>query len=64
MSSTKRNKQCWVVVEVRSGIPVSAEAFSDYRLAEEYSEKLRNDMNLENDETGIFSINLEVVKTR
>ncbi|MHB8779083.1 MAG: hypothetical protein ACYC6R_15195 [Anaerolineales bacterium] len=52
----------WVVVEVRSGIPISAKAFSEYELAEEYSEKLRKNMNLENDETGIFPINLEKVK--
>jgi len=54
----------WVVVEVRSGIPVSAKAFPKYDLAEKYSEKLRKNMNLENDETGIFPINLEEVKTK
>lgn len=52
----------WVVVEVRSGIPVSAKAFSDYGLAEIYSESLRKNMNLENDETGILPINFEEVK--
>ena len=54
----------WVVVEVRSGIPVSVKAFLEYELAERYSEKLRKNMNLESDETGIFPVNLEETKTK
>ena len=60
--SNKTDNFSWVVVEVRSGIPVSVKAFPQHKLAEEYSEKLRENLNLENDETGIFSINLEEVK--
>lgn len=52
----------WVVVEVRSGVPVSVKAFFEYETAEEYSETLRKSMNLENDETGVFPINLDKVK--
>jgi hypothetical protein len=54
----------WVVVEVRSGIPLSVKAFSKYELAEEYSEKLRENLNLDNDETGIFPINFEEAKSK
>lgn len=53
----------WIVVEVRSGIPVSVKAFSSYELAEEYSKSLRLNLNLENDETGIFPINSEEILT-
>jgi len=60
--SNNTNNFSWVVVEVRSGIPVSARAFLQYELAEKYSETLRKNMNLENDETGIFPINLEETK--
>jgi len=55
------NEFLWAVVEVRSGIPVSVKVFSEYKLAEEYSEKIRRNMNLDDDETGIFPINFEEV---
>ena len=48
----------WIVVEVHSGIPVRIKAFTDYETAEKYSETLRNNLNLENDETGIFQIDV------
>jgi len=51
----------WVVVEVRSGIPAEISAFSTYEKANEYSESLRKNINLDNDETGIFEINLESI---
>jgi hypothetical protein len=60
--SNKVDNFSWVVVEVRSGIPVSVKAFLEYKLAEEYSETLRQNMNLESDETGIFPITLEKMK--
>lgn len=46
----------WLVVEVRSGIPISVKIFEKLTLARKYSEGLRKTMNLENDETGIFPI--------
>ncbi len=49
----------WVVVEVQSGIPVKVKAFSSYKLAYEYSESLRETLNLDNAETGIFKIGSE-----
>lgn len=51
----------WIVVEVQSGIPVAVKAFSSYELANEYSESLRKSLNPDNDEIGIFQINLEPV---
>lgn len=48
----------WLVVEVRSGIPVSVNIFSKLGLAEKYAAKLRKTMDLEKDETGIFPIEL------
>lgn len=52
----KVKRQQWLVVEVRSGIPVSVKVFKELKLAEEYSEEIRKSMNLENDETGIFLV--------
>lgn len=46
----------WIVVEVHSGIPVNVKMFPKYDSAEQYSESLRKDLNLENDETGVFQI--------
>jgi len=35
--------------------------FSTYEKANEYSELLRKNINLDNDETGVFEINLESI---
>lgn len=51
---TEDNK--WIVVEVRSGIPVAVKIFKKLELAEKYSEEIRKTMNLENDDTGIFPV--------
>jgi hypothetical protein len=59
MSNTIASKLYWVVVEVHSGIPTKINAFSTYEKANEYSELLQKNINLDNDETGIFEINLE-----
>ncbi len=48
----------WVVVEVQSGIPVSVRSFTSYETAKRYSYSLRRKLNLEDDETGIFEIEL------
>ena len=50
------NKSAWIVVEVHSGIPISVKAFQDQELATEYSETLRKNLNLDNDEVGIFEV--------
>jgi hypothetical protein len=54
--SEKHSESKWVVVEVRSGIPVAVEAFTDRLSAERYEQTLRDDMNPENDEVGVFEI--------
>jgi len=59
MFNTVIEKLYWIVVEVRSGIPVGVKAFSNYDSANEYSESLRKNLNLDNDETGIFEIHLK-----
>lgn len=64
MSKIAKNKSCWAVVEVHSGIPVAVKTFSTYELAEAYSESLRTNLNLENDETGVFQINLAEMITQ
>jgi hypothetical protein len=53
------NKTIWIVVEVQSGIPVEIKTFPTFELANAYSEELRNSLNLDNDETGVFSITLD-----
>ena len=52
----------WILVEVRSGIPLSAKAFTEKGLAETEERKVRVQLNLENDETGIFKIELSKEK--
>lgn len=46
--------QVWVVVEVRSGIPVSAEVFAEKSAAKRFERKLRQDLRQDYDEAGIF----------
>ena len=53
--------QLWILVEVRSGIPTAVQIFENARSAQSREKELREDLNLENDETGIFSISLKNV---
>ena len=53
-----KNQENWVVVEVRCGIPVSVKLFSDQESAKTFEEKLRSQLNLESDETGLFSVDV------
>jgi len=46
----------WVVVEVWRGIPLSVSVFRDEQLAADHQKKLRNKMNPDEDEAGIFYI--------
>lgn len=49
----------WAVVKVESGIPVMVEAYRDRQSAEMREQSLRKDMHPENDETGVFEIQIE-----
>jgi hypothetical protein len=46
----------WIVVKVESGIPACVEAYADARSACLREQRLRQRMNAENDETGVFRI--------
>ena len=46
----------WVVVEVRSGIPVSVDMFLDQQSAKDREQLLRARMNPDNDEVGVFCV--------
>jgi hypothetical protein len=48
----------WVVVKVESGIPVMVEAYHDGQSAELRNQFLRLNMHPENDETGVFEIQI------
>jgi hypothetical protein len=52
----KKSGSLWVVVHVKSGIPASVEAFPNKAQAELRERELRKKINLDNDETGLFSI--------
>jgi hypothetical protein len=46
----------WVVVDVRSGIPVNVDAFTDEKSAIVCQEKLQTQINPESDEVGLFYV--------
>jgi len=48
----------WVVVTVQSGIPASVEAFNSAKDAHNREVAIRADLNLDNDETGIFEFRI------
>jgi hypothetical protein len=54
--------QLWILVEVRSGIPTGVQIFENAQSAQSREKELREDLNLENDETGIFCIGPENVE--
>ena len=49
----------WAVVKVESGIPVTVEAYRDRQSAKTREQSLRKEMHSENDETGVFEIQIE-----
>ena len=53
----------WVVVVVESGIPSTTEIFKNKKDAQKFEEQIRNSLNLEDDETGIFENFLGVEPT-
>lgn len=56
-------KSLWVLVHVARGIPVAVEAFYNLKSAEKRERLLRKNLNLNDDETGIFEIELSFVKS-
>jgi hypothetical protein len=54
------NENIWILVGVSRGIPVSVEAFTDRQSAKIRETQLRQQLNLENDETGIFPVEVNV----
>ena len=53
---TKQSDQVWVVVDVRSGVPVQAEAFAERTVAKRRQQKLRRQMRQDYDEVGLFEV--------
>ena len=53
-------KSVWALVEVRSGTPVSMKTFQNRHLAEAEERELRKNLNLDNDETGVFQLDIEI----
>ena len=54
MKETK--KTLWVVVEVNRGVPATVTACDDYKIAKIRKKEIREGLNLNDDETGIFEI--------
>jgi hypothetical protein len=48
-----------IVIEVKSGIPVLAEAYRNKKKAFEREKTLRKKMHPENDETGVFEVEIK-----
>jgi hypothetical protein len=55
---TKLINPFWIVVEVQSGIPTSANAFWDKTSAENYKKHISRYINPEDDEIAIFPIQI------
>lgn len=51
-------KSAWIVVEVHSGIPVEVKAFLYQEEATKHLEAIRKHLNPDNDEAGVFEIDL------
>lgn len=46
----------WAVVKVESGIPVTVEVYLKWEDAKKREKYYRENMNLDNDETGVFEL--------
>jgi len=53
-----KSKSMWILVEIRSGIPLSAKPFFKKSWRRLRKIKLRKRLNLENDETPIFKVKI------
>jgi hypothetical protein len=56
--SGKQPESLWIVVKVESGIPVTVEAYRDRRSAEMQEQAWRERMNPDNDESGVFEVQM------
>jgi hypothetical protein len=54
-----KQNELWIVVDVRSGIPVSVNAFTDEKTANDLQRDLQTQINPENDEVGLFFIHVD-----
>jgi hypothetical protein len=55
----QHHETVWVVVEVWRGIPVAANIFRDQKKAVDYEQSVRARINLMEDETELFEVELE-----
>lgn len=55
----KAHETIWIVTEVWRGIPASVHAFRDSETALAYEQQVRGRINLLEDETGVFGVQLE-----
>jgi len=55
---TNQPEPLWIVVKVESGIPVTVEAYRDRRSAEMQEQAWRERMNSDNNETGVFEVQM------
>ena len=53
-----QSESIWVLVYVRRGIPATVEAFYDGAEAQERENVIRQNINVNDDETGLFHINI------
>jgi hypothetical protein len=58
MPAKQPDRLLWIVVKVDSGIPVMVEAYPDEQSAKTRERSLRRDMHPENDETGVFEVQI------
>jgi hypothetical protein len=49
-------KKIWTVVLVESGIPTDVKVFRDVASAKKFENSLRENINLEDDEVGLFDV--------
>ncbi len=54
----KKSEMLWVVVSVESGIPALAEAYRDEETARSRERSLREDINPDYDEVGLFEVEI------
>ena len=56
MTLQRQLETLWIVVRVESGIPTCVQAYRNQRSAERREQLWRQEMNLEDDETGLFPV--------
>jgi hypothetical protein len=58
------SKKLWILVEVHRGIPDSITVFKSEQSALSHGKKMRAEMNLDYDETGLFEVDLDEVSSK